>query len=389
MFSYIASNENRFYAGLESEFGNIPAITAANRIPAVRLTARQAAEKLKRSDKTGGRTYLGLPTGVRRHTTFGLKTYLTSWSDQAAPPCYGPLFEAAMGESASLFNGGTIQSVENGGKRVRLSGAHGLGAGDAIAIGGELRFVAAVVDSVAVDLNAPVSAIAGADAGPAVTYKLARRLPSVSIFDYWSPEDAVQRVVQSAAVDEFRMAVNGDFHEFEFRGPARDVIDSLSFADGEGGLSTWPAEPALEPFDYSIVPGHLGQVWLGNAPERFFSLTEAQLKLDNNIDARFREFGIQGLVGIAAGERAVNIDFELYASEDGATKDLYNAARQRSPIPVMLQIGNQPGQLFGAYVKSVQLEAPEFDDSETRLRWKFSGCRAQGTADDELTIAFG
>jgi hypothetical protein len=389
MFSYIASNENRFYAAPESEFGQVPDITAANRIPAVRLTVRQASAKLNRRDKTGGRSYLGLPTGARRQTSFGLKTYLTSWADASTPPSYGALFEAAMGESASLFNGSTIQSVENGGKRLRLGGAHGLVAGDAISVGGELRFVATVADTLAVDLNAPVNASAGAEVGPTVTYKLGRKLPSVSIFDYWSPEEALQRVVHGAAVNDFRMAVNGDFHEFEFRGPARDVIDSMSFSDGEGGLSTWPTEPAVESFDYSIIPGHLGQVWLGSVPERFFSLTEAQLKLDNGIDARMREFGIAGLAGIAAGERAVNVDFEIYASEDGATKDLYIAARQRSPIQMMLQLGNQPGQLFGAYLKSVQLETPEFDDAETRLRWKFGGCRAQGSADDELTIAFG
>ena len=83
------------------------------------------------------------------------------------------------------------------------------------------------------------------------------------------------------------------------------------------------------------------------------------------------------------------MDFEIYASDEDASKDLYQAARQRSPIHVMLQLGQQQGQLFGVYLKSVQLETPEFDDTETRLRWKFSACRAQGSADDEMMIAFG
>jgi hypothetical protein len=388
MCSYIASNENRFYAALESEFGKVPSITASNRIPAVRLSARQTAEKVTRRDKTGGRSFLGLPTGVRRQTSFALKTYLTGWSDQTMPPGYGPLFEAAMGEAPLLFTGSTVQAVENGGKRLRLSSAEGLAIGQAIAVAGELRFVAAVIDGQTVDLCAPVSVSAGAEAGPTVTYRLGRKLPSVSVFDYWSAE-SVQRIVHGGAVNEFRMSVNSDFHEFEFRGPARDVIDSTSFMDSEGGLSGWPAEPELESFDYSIIPGHLGQVWLGSSPDRFFSLTEAQLKLDNGIEARRREFGLPGLCGIVGGERAISVDFEIYASEDAATKELYYSARQRSPIGVTLQLGNQPGQLFGAYLKSVQLETPDFDDAETRLRWKFSGCRAQGTADDELTVAFG
>jgi hypothetical protein len=130
-------------------------------------------------------------------------------------------------------------------------------------------------------------------------------------------------------------------------------------------------------------------VWLGSAPDRFFSLTQAELRLDNGIETRRREFGTDGLCGIVAGERTASIDFEVYANESEATKALYQSARLRSPIQAMLQLGHQPGQLFGAYLKSVQLETPDFDDAEVRLRWKFSGCRAQGAADDELTIAFG
>jgi hypothetical protein len=388
MCRYIASNENRFYTALESEFGKVPSITASNRIPAVRLIARQAAEKLTRRDKTGTRSFLGLPTGMRRQTSFALRTNLAAWADPGTPPAYGPLFEAAMGGTPLLFAGSTVQSVENGGTRVRLGSAHGLIAGQAIAIAGEMRFVSAVVDGQTVDLCAPVSASA-ADAGPTVTYRLGRSLPSVSVFDYWSPTEAVQRIIHGAAVNEFRMSVNSDFHEFEFRGPARDVIDTMSFTDGEGGLSAWPEEPELDSFDYSIIPGHLGQVWIGSSPDRFFSLTEAQLKLDNGIETRRREFGMDGLCGVVSGQRAVSVDFEIYASDDDATRHLYLAARQKSPIGVTLQLGSQPGQLFGAYMKSVQLETPDFDDAETRLRWKFNGSRAQGTTDDELTVAFG
>ena len=44
---------------------------------------------------------------------------------------------------------------------------------------------------------------------------------------------------------------------------------------------------------------------------------------------------------------------------------------------------------MGVYLKSVLPEVPEYEDSEARLRWKFSGSRAQGTADDEIAVAFG
>ena len=37
MASYISSNANRFYAALESAYGQVAAITAASRIPALKL----------------------------------------------------------------------------------------------------------------------------------------------------------------------------------------------------------------------------------------------------------------------------------------------------------------------------------------------------------------
>jgi len=75
--------------------------------------------------------------------------------------------------------------------------------------------------------------------------------------------------------------------------------------------------------------------------------------------------------------------------DDAATQALYQAARQRSPMPAMLQLGNQQGQMFGLYLQSVIPEVPEYDDSHVRLQWKFSDSRAQGTVDDEIYVAFG
>ena len=40
-------------------------------------------------------------------------------------------------------------------------------------------------------------------------------------------------------------------------------------------------------------------------------------------------------------------------------------------------------------MKSIVPEVPEYDDSESRVQWKILNCRAQGTADDEVVLAFG
>lgn len=389
MSCYISSNNNRFYAALESSYGNVGTITVENRIPAVKLTAKQVPEQTGRRDKTGSRTFVGLPNRIRKKTSFQLNTFMTEWTNQTAPPSHGPLFQAAMGGTPVFFNGGTVASV-TGGTQIQFSVAHGLAAGQAVAFSGEIRFVAAVQNTTAVFLNAPFSNApqAGATLGKTVTFTVTTELLSASVFDFWDPTTAVQRILNGAAMDTMKIKVNGDFHEFEFAGPSRDLLDNASFVSGLGGLTDFPVEPAAANFDYTIVPGHLGQVWMGTSPRQFFTLTAAELALDNNIALRLKEFGSDFARCIAGGQRAVKLNFEIFEQDDPQTKELYQAARQRSPIAVMLQLGEQAGQLFGGYMPGMIPEVPEFNDQDTRLQWKFQNSQAQGTVDNELFIAF-
>ena len=390
MAVYISSNANRFYCAPETTYGQVSAITAANRIPAVQLSAKQQLAVTNRKDKTGSRTFSGLPPGGRRRTTFDLTTYLTTWAGGNNPPSYGPFFAAALGGAPMVFPGGTVAAASSA-SALSFTTPHGLISGQAVTYLGELRFVTAVVDTVSVQLNAPLSAAptAGAPIGPTVTYFPATELPSVSIFDYWAPSTAVHRILCGAGVDKMSVKVNGDFHEFEFSGVAQELVDSSSFSSGIGQLSAFPPEPVLAAFDYSIVPGHLGQIWLGNGPDRFFTLTDAELSIDNGIQVRANEFGSSLPRALAPSTRTVTIDFQLFSQDDAATQGLYQAAKQQSPISAMLQLGQQPNQLFGAYLKRVLPEVPEYDDTDARLQWHFRSSRAQGTVDDEIVVAFG
>jgi hypothetical protein len=300
------------------------------------------------------------------------------------------MFQGALGGTATMFPGGTVAAGSST-TTLKFVAPHGLAPGQAVTYLGELRFVAAVVDSTSVQLNAPLSLVptASASIGPTATYFPTTELPSVSVFDYWAPSSAVQRILCGAGIDQMSVKVNGDFHEFAFSGVAQELVDSTSFASGIGQLSSFPPEPVLGAFDYSIVPGHLGQVWLGNGPDRFFTLTDAQIALNNNLDLRGQEFGSSIPRAISPGTRDVSIDFQLFQQDDEATQGLYQAAKQQSPISAMLQLGQQPNQLFGVYLKSILAEVPEYDDTGARLQWHFRSSRAQGTADDEIVVAFG
>ena len=190
-------------------------------------------------------------------------------------------------------------------------------------------------------------------------------------------------------MDQMVIVINGDYHEFQFSGLAQDVVDSSSFSGSASQLTSFPAEPALGAFDYSIVPGNMGEAWLGSTPAQFFTITSASVGLKNNLDMRMREFGSSLPQAISPGERLVEAAFQLYSQDDSATAGLYQAARQQSPITVMFQLGQVAGQLMGVYLKSAIPVVPEFDDSKNRLQWQFRPSRAQGTADDEIVCAFG
>lgn len=390
MSCYIASNNNRLYVALEESYGRVGQVSAVSRVPAVRLDLRQATDRPRRTDKTGSRTYLGLPRGHRQSTGFALTTLLTEWSTSQSAPSYGSLFQAALGREALRFGGGTVASAA-GPSSVAFTAPHGLLPDQAITHGGDIRFVQAIVDAHTVITSAPFTNVPGSGSllGPTVTYLPATKLPSVSIYDYWDPEDAVQRIVNGAAVDRMRMSLNGDFHQFEFDGPAADIIDNASFQSGQAALQAFPPEPPQGEWNYALVPGNLGQAWLGVVPSQVFSILHADLTLNNNVQLRNREFGVAAPICFAAGERRVALDFTLYSSSQPEIKSLYEAARFRAPISVMFQLGEQPGQMCGIQMKTVVPEYPAFADQEVRLQWQFRNCQAQGLLDDDIVIAFG
>jgi hypothetical protein len=248
-----------------------------------------------------------------------------------------------------------------------------------------------VVDTDTIQLNAPFSATpnASSQTGPTAMYPLAESLPSLTLYDYWSPTTSVQRILGGMAVDTLSIKVNGDFHEFDFSGQAQDLVDTASFESGEFALTAFPAEPTVSPIDYSLIPGNLGEVWLGTSPSRFYTLTGATVTFSNNLELRAREYGAILPSVIVPGQRTASINFSIYQIDNTATAALYQAARQRSPMSVMMQLGQQQGELVGIYMQSVVPEVPAFDDSDKRQQWQFQSCRAQGSVNDEIYVAFG
>lgn len=388
MGNYISSNANRFYAALEDQYGQAATATAANRFPAIQLQAQQALQYGKRLDKTGSRTFLGAPKTARRQTAFQVRTYLTSWTG-SGQPSYGPLFQAGLGAQPILSNGLVVESVMSP-TELEFTTPHGISRGAALEFGNEIRFVTAAPDAQQVTINAPFLTTPAPAAALASTasYGLATILPSVTLYDYWNPAAMVSRIVTGAGIDTLDISVNGDYHEFVFSGPACDLLDSTSFVSGSAGLSAFPAEPQVAAFDYSIVPGQLGEVWLGNPLNQFYTLTEASVRVNNHMDLRNREFGFSYPRALVPGPREVITAFTLFAQDDAQTTSLYAAAKTRTPITAMLQLGQQQGESLGVYLPAVTPEIPQYNDTETRLQWQFKNNLAQGSAENEIYLAF-
>uniref|UniRef100_A0A0C1NHP7 Uncharacterized protein n=1 Tax=Tolypothrix bouteillei VB521301 TaxID=1479485 RepID=A0A0C1NHP7_9CYAN len=64
MSCYISSKENRFYVSGENSLGVAAVPTAEGGITAVKLEAREETSTAERRDKTGSRTYVGVPNTV-------------------------------------------------------------------------------------------------------------------------------------------------------------------------------------------------------------------------------------------------------------------------------------------------------------------------------------
>jgi hypothetical protein len=353
------------------------------------MEIRQRTEQIERKDKTGTRTFQGAWPNLRSLVEFEIESYLVTRDRPGTLPGYGPLMQAALG-GAPVYFAGRSALLGGDGRTLSFGGGHGLEPGQGVGCGDEIRFVEAIPDASTAVLNAPLvnTLPGGVRLEDTVTIGPEEKLPSLSLFDYRTPAWFVQRILRGAGVDEFKVVINGDYHEFVFSGAGAELMDNVSFSAGQGGLAAFPDEPAVPSSRPWPVPGHLGQAWMGVGPSKFNTLTAARIIVKNNLNRRNTEFGARFPLCLVPGEREVTAEFTLYGRDEQMYNDLYAAAIQRAAVPMMLQLGVAPGNLFGVSLGGFVPDVPEFLEDEERLRWRFRASRAQGTAEDEIHVAF-
>ncbi|GEM_PF-249278 len=392
---YVSTELNRQYAALESSYGAVPSAAPSNAFRFLKSSIELVQSYLERQDKTGSRSFAGVAPGGQRSAKFDVQSYLIPSGAAGTAPNMDPFFRAACGGSPETFAGGTAISGCTA-SSILFSAAHNLSVGQAIAAGKEVRFVTAVNSSTAVTVDPPFSTAPPAATAitPTVTYPLGDTPPTLSLFDYWSPSTAQQRILCGGAVEELQVNVNGDFHQVSFSGVGQDVIDSGTFTSGQGGLSVFPSEPSSQTNNGIPLAGCLGQIWLGSpangfATAKFSTLSSAKLQLQNGFQLRGNEFGNCTPQAAIAGQRKVTFDFDVFELDDAATAALYNAARSRQSVTAFLQLGTNTGSMFGVYMSALTPQIPTGDTGQKQLVWKFSGSRAgNGTPNAEIFVAF-
>ena len=386
----ISSYKNRTYGVLETTPGMAGNVSTAARIPVSGLSIREERIESRRLDKVGGRSFVGTPSNGRESSKIRLRAYLTEWCTGDAAPSHDALLRATMGGEALMSTGNTIASI-TGGLTVATTTPHGLTVGQAVCAGGEIRFVDSVPSPSTIVINFPFGAeVTQGDAlTRTISYTLGDGLRTLTVADYWDPIEAIQRCVTGFAVNELSIGVNGDFHEFGYTGEGRRLIDSSSFVAGMSGLNEFPPEPVSQANLSGLVPGSIGQAWVGLTTMQSMNVLMASVRLTNQIDYRRREFGNVAGGCITGGVRDVRVDLRLKANDSQEMTQLHAASRTREAVPVMFQLGAMAGQVAAVYMPRVVLTPPYLDDKGVSLEWEIRDSRAQGGGDDELYIAFG
>ncbi len=383
---YISSLSNRIYIKSENDFPELNNMADAEVAPVTSFELTSSRKLLYRRDKTGYRSESPVMGPQRELIEFNLESYGTGWTGGTEKPAIAPLLESGLCQSAELNSAVTVQS--NTSTAVTLQADAVLKVGMAFAFGSEIRFVESISGPRDFTLNAPFSIqlAAGAQLDGCANLGLGDAPRTMSLLDTWAPSQAVQRFVTGAVTDRLKITVNNDFLEIAAKGYARNLYDNVSGIGGESFV--FPEAPVnASPLANSPIAGHLGQAFVGLPAARVCTLTQAEVRIDNNIEPRTDEFGCFSTKAFLLGRRRVSLDMTVFERNDELSQALYAKAVNNEPVPVMLQIGNQPGSMFAIYIPSVLFPVPSFNDSKSRLLWQFRNAVAMGIANDEIFIA--
>lgn len=395
--NYVNRVNQRCYAKLESTFAVVPTFLATNAFRFRTCMPELTQEWLVNDSKTGSPTFPGVVPGGRRLGNWSLDAFLIPNGTGGSAPDMDAFFQASFGGAVNTYAGGTTHaSTPCTTTSITFSAAQNLHIGDFIASAGEARCITALTGSAGaatqVTIAPPLTAAPGVGAtiGGSVNYTLVNGLPpSMSIASYWDPSGVEQDIINGAIVTDFSITANGPMHMIKMSGQGQQVIDTVTFTTGQGGLSSFPTEPATQTLTGQAIAGHKGQAWTGATPSNFTMFDSLVLNFKNSTEMRKDEFGSQVPLGFARGAfRDIGFDFSYYETDDAFLQALRTNGKNRTPVPFLMQLGSTNGQMVAAYAPSFIPPVPLRTENKPQVCWDFKAGRCTGANNAELYFAY-
>lgn len=203
-----------------------------------------------------------------------------------------------------------------------------------------------------------------------------------SMAQFRQPSTVNQRIGFGLTVDEASFTLGQDIAEWTCNGTGKFVIESDYFSmattDEKGGLSVFPTEPSSPVTHGGIIAGFTGSFLLGGSPVARIRTATVKIKNGNvMIRDTFGHFTPDDTMGDV---RMVTLQANMYEDDSAGQQAIRQAAITKTPLDASITVGTFAGSIVNFFLKNVQLQTYETDDSALRFSLNIPESRAFGTS---------
>lgn len=418
------SRLERLYLQTQPVFGTIPntsgtaSVGNTNACRFMHMELQNETALLARQDKTGSRSQEGM-TGGRKAGRWTVSMDLAANGTPGTVPDCDPLLQAIFGQTAAVGSGtANIASSTNASPIVLTTAAHSIPTGtfemvtvanhtvNTTANGVWLAYAGTTTAlTLCGSSGVGVGGASGAISRVKLTYTF---VDDISLFTIWSfrtPASLDQRVGHTAVVQEATFNLNQDVANWSAQGECMWVLRSSDFANDdllqEGGLTSFPSEPATPVTNGTIVPGFTGRfvaaqsvagtsaATFATAAYTFTTIRNGTMRLQTQNLLVKDTFGSYYVTTTEGDVRNIELSFNIYDDDSPQVQLLKRYGDIKIPVDFVISVGTVVGNIWTHYFKNVYLASHVLGDGQLRFDARYDNSRATTTnlaVRDEYTL---
>lgn len=331
MPNYVLSRNERVFIAAQPTFGTAVAPANGDSVRHISCHLKPQVNTLVRRDKTGTRSLIAGKRG-RQDGSWSIEASLVHGAAADDVPDYDPLYAAAFGAAATVTT------------------------------------------------------------GTSVAYTLSDVIKFFTLTKYVGDTGSPNHQMSiSSVVNRITFNLGQDVAEFSAEGACAWVLNSRYFSSSstseKAGLGAFPTEPSAPISIGNLIEGFVGSISI--AGNSIADITTATITLNTGNDLVRNTFGSRVPTGAEGDARTCTLAFSIFNSDAASLDALIAASITKTPVDATIVIGENAGSIYEFQVKGVQLESPDYDDSQRRMLLTFPESRAFGSsfnAKDELTM---